>query len=80
MNPIYPQYELTRTQDLEKSYHDAGQFIWGLRDAWINEESVHSNGVGLVIPRWRSVDIDNEEDWDKAELMFKSINLTDKYE
>ena len=78
MTPIYPQFELTRTQDLEKSYHDAGQFVWGLRDAWINKENVHSNGVGIVIPRWRSVDIDSEEDWTNAELMFKSMQLKAK--
>ncbi len=56
--PFFPEYQLTRTQDLEKSYYDAGQFIWGTREAWLGNLKVHSNGIGIVIPRWRSVDID----------------------
>ena len=27
-------------QDLEKSFHDAGQFYWGKRSAWMNEERI----------------------------------------
>ena len=30
MQFIYPEFELTRTQDLEETFHDAGQFYWGL--------------------------------------------------
>ena len=29
MQLLWPEHELTRTQDLEKTYHDAGQFYWG---------------------------------------------------
>ena len=27
-----------RSQDLKKSYHDAGQFYWGKYDAWLNKK------------------------------------------
>jgi pseudaminic acid cytidylyltransferase len=66
--------ELTRTQDLEKSYHDAGQFYWGRASAWKDKERMHSDGLGMVIPNWRVVDIDNEDDWIRAELIFCAIN------
>ncbi|KAA6232060.1 pseudaminic acid cytidylyltransferase [Chlorobium phaeovibrioides] len=74
MQPFYPQYELTRTQDLEPAFHDAGQFYWGKAEAWLLNNKVHSNGVGYIIPNWRVVDIDTPEDWDRAELLFEVFN------
>ena len=65
--------ELTRTQDLVKSYHDAGQFYWGSVDNWLGKKKMHSNGIGLIIPKWRVVDIDNFQDWKRAELLFKIL-------
>ena len=67
MEPFYPQFEQTRTQDLDKAYHDAGQFYWGKAEAWIGEKKIHSGGIGLIIPSWRVVDIDTPEDWIRAE-------------
>tara|TARA_B100000989_G_C19526544_1_gene467204 strand:- start:2729 stop:3412 length:684 start_codon:yes stop_codon:yes gene_type:complete len=75
MEFIYPEYELTRTQDLEETFHDAGQFYWGKAEAWRNLEKMHSGGVGMKIPSYRVVDIDTEEDWKRAEL-FSQLNLT----
>ena len=63
--------ELTRTQDLVKSYHDVGQFYWGHVSNWLSKKKMHSNGIGLIIPKWRAVDIDNVQDWKRAELLFK---------
>lgn len=75
MEFLNDSYELTRTQDLETTYHDAGQFYWGKRDAWIKHKKLHTDGVGMVIPNWRVVDIDNIEDWKRAELLSAAINL-----
>ncbi len=72
--PFQPQYEYTRTQDLEPAYHDAGQFYWGGADAWLESTHIHSNGKGLVIPAWRAVDIDTPEDWERAERMWLVIH------
>jgi pseudaminic acid cytidylyltransferase len=68
-----PQFEMTRTQDLEKSFHDAGQFYWGTAAAWLANKKVHSAGLGMPIPHWRVVDIDSEDDWQRAELLFKAL-------
>jgi pseudaminic acid cytidylyltransferase len=73
MSPLYPAYELTRTQDLEPAYHDAGQFYWGTRRAWLTNERIHSAGVGFPIPNWRVVDIDTPDDWVRAEAVFNAI-------
>ncbi|NNM81509.1 MAG: pseudaminic acid cytidylyltransferase [Burkholderiales bacterium] len=70
MQPFHPEYELTRTQDLEPAYHDVGQFYWGRPEAWLSGRNIHSNGVGLPIPNWRAVDIDTPDDWERAELLY----------
>lgn len=74
VQPFYPQYEKTRTQDLEKAYHDAGQFYWGRVSSWLDNASIHSGGIGYVIPNWRVVDIDTPEDWKRAEIIFNSMS------
>lgn len=71
--PIQPEYEMTRTQDLEEAYYDAGQFYWGSAEAWRSSIGVHSNGAGLLIPSWRVVDIDTPKDWERAELLFEAF-------
>lgn len=73
LSSFYPEYELMRTQDLESAYHDAGQFYWGTRNAWLNYSRIHAFGIGLVIPNWRVVDIDTPEDWQRAEAFQKAL-------
>jgi pseudaminic acid cytidylyltransferase len=73
MQFVQPEYELTRTQDLERTFHDTGQFYWGKTSAWLAQKRMHSDGIGLPIPNWRVVDIDTSEDWTRAESIFKLI-------
>ena len=73
MSLYSPQFEMTRTQDLEKSFHDAGQFYWGKASAWLEHKKMHTGGLGMPIPHWRVVDIDSEDDWRRAELLFKAL-------
>lgn len=69
-----PEYFNTRSQDLEEVYHDAGQFYWGARTAWLEEKPIFSSeSYPLILPRHLVQDIDTQEDWIRAELMFKSI-------
>jgi pseudaminic acid cytidylyltransferase len=71
MKFLYPEFELTRTQDLERTFHDTGQFYWGRSDAWIQQKKMHTDGVGMEVPSYRVVDIDTEDDWKRAEVLFK---------
>ena len=73
MTFLHPEYELTRTQDLPVAYHDTGQFYWGKSTAWSSMKRMHSEGVGLVVPYWRVVDIDTPEDWARAELIARTL-------
>lgn len=69
MEPFYPQYQDTRTQDLEPAYHDAGQFYWGAAEVWLRNPNIYGGGAGYIIPRWRVVDIDTPDDWRLAEMI-----------
>lgn len=68
--PIWPANAATRTQDLEPAFFDAGQFYWGMREAWVSQLNLHQHGHTLVIPSWRTVDIDTMDDWARAELLY----------
>ena len=75
-----PEFELARTQDLEKSYHDAGQFYWGKASAWLEQKKMHTAGLGMPIPNWRVVDIDSVDDWKRAELIYRALNSNSQRE
>jgi len=63
-----------RTQDLKKSYYDAGQFCWGTTKLWEKNNNIHNLAVGFEVPSWRVVDIDTIDDWKRAELLFEILN------
>ncbi|MDD2541976.1 MAG: pseudaminic acid cytidylyltransferase [Desulfuromonadaceae bacterium] len=78
MQPFYPQYEMTRTQDLELAYYDAGQFYWGRMLAWLSNAKMHSGGLGFPIPNSRDVDIDTPDDWRRAEIIYNVFKQMEK--
>ena len=71
MKFLYPEHELTRTQDLDETFHDSGQFYWGKAEAWRKLKKMHTDGVGMKIPSYRVIDIDTKDDWKRAELFFQ---------
>lgn len=73
MEFVFPEHELTKTQDLENTYHDAGQFYWGTAHAWIDQKKMHTDSIGVEMKSWKFVDIDDEDDWYHAELLKKAI-------
>ena len=68
---LWPENELKRSQDLPEAWHDAGQFYWGRRDAFLGDKGFFSgNSYPVVLPRHLVQDIDTQEDWERAERMF----------
>lgn len=64
----------TRSQELEESYHDAGQFYWGLASAWLQGGMIFSpESSAVMLPRHRVQDIDTPEDWVRAEWLYKAF-------
>ncbi len=41
---LHPEHFFTRSQDLEETYHDAGQFYWGKPEAFLRGTILHLNG------------------------------------
>lgn len=67
-----PEHNLTRSQDLPQAYHDAGQFYWGSKSAWLTQKPIFSSSsMPVVLPRKEVQDIDTEEDWELAEILHR---------
>lgn len=72
---FFPEHFEKRSQDLPVALHDAAQFYWGKPDAWLKHFKLFDlHSYPIKIPRWRVQDIDTEDDWKRAELIFKMIN------
>jgi N-acylneuraminate cytidylyltransferase len=70
----FPEHGPSRSQDLARVVHDAGQFYWGRSAAFLNHLSIFSaHAIPFELPRYRVQDIDDEEDWKRAELMAKAL-------
>ena len=71
----HPEHALTRSQDLEPTYHDAGQFyFFNVTMFQSNHRLITDNSGGLVISEMAAHDIDTEEDWQVAEFKYRLIH------
>ena len=69
----FPKFMNKRTQDFQKVFHDAAQFYLGWSDSWEKDVDIfHKNSKFIVFSKSSSVDIDNYEDWEMAELLWKT--------
>ncbi len=74
VEPFFPEYAPSRSQDLPEAYHDAGQFYWGTAQAFLEQVPMYAKrSLGLVLPRYLVQDIDTPEDWTQAELMYQAL-------
>ncbi len=73
MAMFHPEHLKTRSQDLEEGYHDAGQFYWGQPEAFLQDIPLFSDSaIPIILPRHLVQDIDTEEDWYRAELLYQA--------
>ena len=71
-----PAHFLTRSQDLEEAFHDAGQFYWGKPSAWlVGKPAFSGTSRAILLPRHRVQDIDTLDDWTRAEWMWQVMAL-----
>lgn len=69
---FYPQFESTRSQDLDRAFYDAGQFYFGKKDAWLSQKSIFSpHSKAFVLPRDLVCDIDTPDDFEFAKKLYK---------
>ena len=71
----YKEYMRSRSQDLEKQYHDAGQFYIYDTKKYLSAEGKVSGGImPIFVSEMQVQDIDNESDWKIAELKFQLMH------
>lgn len=71
---MYPEYKLSRSQDLEPTFHDAAQFYWMRKEGLLESD----DKGGFEISSIEAQDIDNKIDWNIAEMKFKYLFNRDK--
>lgn len=68
-----------RSQDLEKMYHDAGQFYMYQVETFIRLKGQMTESiVPVIVDEMEVQDIDNESDWKLAELKYQMIKMRNK--
>lgn len=71
---IWPKNYAMRSQDLEPCFHDAGQFYVGTLDAWRCRRTMFSApATAKLIDDRRVMDIDVEDDWQRAEQLWQLL-------
>jgi len=74
---FFPENYEKRSQDLPIGLHDAAQFYWGKPEAWLNNMRLFDrHSYPVKVPNWRIQDIDTENDWKRAEILFTTIMQT----
>ena len=68
-----PEHYMTRSQDLEEAYQDAGQFYWKKLDIKSEEIMFGKDSIPIILPRYLVQDIDTLEDWKRAEIIYKVL-------
>lgn len=68
---FYPQFEKTRSQDLEPAFHDAGAFYFGKKEAWLECSAIFApHSKAYLLPRNLVCDIDTLEDFEFAKKLY----------
>jgi pseudaminic acid cytidylyltransferase len=73
-----PEHYMTRSQDLEEAYQDAGQFYWTKTSKSSDEVMFGKDSIPVILPRHLVQDIDTLEDWTRTEIMYKVLQEMEK--
>jgi N-acylneuraminate cytidylyltransferase len=72
---ILPENFNKRSQDLMPTYHDSGQFYWMKKSEFdINKSLFTKNSGAIILSEIEVQDIDNEDDWQMAEIKYNILN------
>lgn len=70
----YPEHIVTRSQDLEPHFHDAGQFYIMKTEAFIKSKAIMTGKLlPYELPELEVQDIDNMSDWKIAEIKYEAM-------
>lgn len=72
---IWPENKRKRSQDFESAYRDAGQFYWLRVPNFMTKKEIFTDNTGAIqLTELEVQDIDNDVDWQLAELKYKIIH------
>ena len=67
-----PEHIQSRSQDLQKSYHDVGQYYWLNTIKFIENKQIWTQNTGaIILDEMETQDIDTLEDWEIAEFKYQ---------
>ena len=72
---IHPEYERTRTQDLEPIYHDVGQYYIYNVKRFLNKELQTGKNLPVFMDEGMVQDIDTPADFEMAEMKYRKYIL-----
>lgn len=70
---IWPEYTKSRSQDLKKVFHDAGQWYW-YKSAKVNNTLFTKNTASIILKEDEVQDIDTLTDWKLAEMKYRLLH------
>lgn len=73
---FWPENFSKRSQDLEEAYQDAGQFYWRNLRKESSAITFGKDSIPVILPRHLVQDIDTEEDWQRAEVLYEVLAKT----
>lgn len=74
----WEEYKNARSQDLPTAYHDAGQFYFFNVAVFMQKKTIMTDNMGGInISEMEGQDIDNETDWQLAELKYQLMHKND---
>ena len=75
----YPENLSARSQDLEKHYHDAGQFYVFKTQAFKETKNLmKGNVMPMILDEMEVQDIDTEQDWELAQVKYELLHPRNK--
>lgn len=75
IKPVWQDKIKERSQDLEPTYFDAGQFYWATEETFLQDSDalLSEKSLGIILPNNRTQDIDTEDDFIIAEKKFLEL-------
>lgn len=76
-----PEYAKARSQDLQPTYHDAGQFYFSTVEAFEENGSLWGPDTRpIVLPELEVQDLDTPTDWKLAEIKYRLLAMPGTFE
>lgn len=78
LQPNWPEYMASRSQDLEPAFHDCGQFYFLKIEHFLkSRQLIGPLTGGIEIPEIMTQDIDTQSDWKLAEMKYRMLHKID---